>query len=87
MTELNLGTYATKPPILVEILRPQLPLSGKNLKGSRPGSMARMAETPRFKVPEFEVGHWSFFPCRPVLSELWISQISEQVSNQLTNIQ
>ena len=26
--------------------------------------------------PKFELSCWSFFPCRPILSELWISQLS-----------
>ena len=34
-------------------------------EGSRPVSVARVAETPRKSVgPEFERGHWSFFACR-----------------------
>ena len=29
--------------------------------------------------PEFELGRWSFFPYHPILSELWITQLSEQI--------
>ena len=39
--------------------------------------MAHVAETLRQSVgPEFELGHWSFFPSRPILSELWSSLLT-----------
>ena len=60
-----------------EILRPQSPLST--------GHGCAAIQKP-LKDPEFELSCWSFFPCRPILSELW-SLLLTTVSNQLTNTQ
>ena len=47
-------------------------------EGSRPGSMARMDKTLRQSVgPEFELSHWSFFPCCPILLSCGVTTIHE----------